>query len=83
MENKQRKSVREEFADKFISILESDKPLEWVKGWASNGVTTPYNGQSGHQYSGINRLVLMFKSMEGGYTDPRFYTFYQVHSEAL
>ena len=32
MEEKQkRKTVREEFAEKFIGILESDKPLEWSK----------------------------------------------------
>ena len=29
----QKKTVRDEFAEKFISILESDKPLEWTQGF--------------------------------------------------
>lgn len=77
-EKQQRKSVREEFAEKFINILESDQPLEWTKGWSTGGFSLPYNGQTGRHYNGINRFVLMFKSLELGYTDPRFYTFKQV-----
>ena len=34
-----RKSVREEFAEKFVSILESNKPLEWMQGWANTCMT--------------------------------------------
>ena len=79
MEEKQkRKTVREEFAEKFISILESDKPLEWSKEWSSGGYSAPYNGQSGRKYNGINRFVLMFQAMEKGWTDPRYYTFRQI-----
>ena len=79
MEEKQpRKSVRDELASKFISILESDKPFEWAKCWSTGGYTLPYNGQTGRHYNGINRFVLMLKSLELGYTDPRFYTFKQV-----
>lgn len=77
-EKQQRKSVREEFSEKFINILESDQPLEWTKGWSTGGFSLPYNGQTGRHYNGINRFVLMFKSLEMGYTDPRFYTFKQV-----
>lgn len=73
-----RKSVRDELADKFISILESEQPLQWTKGWTVSGSAVPYNGATGRRYNGINRLVLMFKSMERGYDDPRFYTFHQV-----
>ena len=79
MEERQpRKSVREEFAEKFINILESERPLEWVKGWAANRVSMPYNGQTGRRYHGINRFVLMLKALEKKWTDPRFYTFHQV-----
>lgn len=79
MEEKQpRKSVRDELADKFVSILESDHPFEWTKGWSTGGHSLPYNGQTGRHYNGINRFVLMLKSLERGYTDPRFYTFKQV-----
>ena len=79
MEEKQpRKSVRGEFAEKFISILESDKPLEWTKSWSTGGYSLPYNDQTGRRYNGINRFILMFKAMESGYTDPRYYTFHQV-----
>ena len=77
-EKQQRKNVREEFAEKFISILESDKPLQWTKEWSTFGYAAPYNGQSGRKYNGINRMVLMFQAMEKGWSDPRFYTFHQV-----
>lgn len=74
----QKKTVRDEFAEKFISILESDKPLKWTQGWGSNGVSGPYNGQTGRRYNGINRLILMFQAMEKQWSDPRYYTFHQV-----
>ena len=74
-----KKTVREEFADKFIKMLESDQPLSWTKVWsAGSGFQLPYNGQSGRKYNGINRLILMFKSQDMGWTDPRWYTFHQV-----
>ena len=80
METKQqKKSVREEFAEKFLKILESDQPLSWTKSWsAGNGFQAPYNGQSGRKYNGINKLILLFQYMEKGYSDPRWYTFNQV-----
>ena len=77
-ENQQRKSVRDQFAEKFISILESDKPLEWTRGWASQGISIPYNGETGRRYNGINRMVLLFQGLEKGWQDPRYYTFHQV-----
>ena len=77
-EKQQRQSVREALADKFISILESDEPLQWVKSWSTNHIALPYNGQTGYKYSGINRMALMFSAMERDYTDPRYYTFKQV-----
>ncbi len=77
-EKQQRKSVREEFAEKFISILESNQPLQWTKGWGTQGISMPYNGETGRKYNGINRMVLLFQGMEKGWTDPRYYTFHQV-----
>lgn len=77
-EKQQRKSVRDAFAEKFISILESNEPLQWVKGWSSGGYSLPYNGQTERRYNGINRMILMFKAMEMDWSDPRFYTFNQV-----
>lgn len=77
-EKQQRKSVRDRFAEKFISILESDKPLEWTKGWRSQRISLPYNGETGRRYNGINRMVLLFQGMAMGWTDPRYYTFHQV-----
>ena len=78
-QTKERKSVREEFAEKFIGILESDKPLEWVKGWSDSGLNLPYNGETGRRYNGVNRMVLMFRALEQQWTDPRYYTFHQVN----
>lgn len=77
-EKQQRQSVRDALAEKFISILESDEPMAWVKGWQSQGLSMPYNGETGRRYNGINRMVLLLKSMEHAWTDPRFYTFRQV-----
>jgi antirestriction protein ArdC len=76
METKQqKKTVREEFAEKFIKMLESDRPLSWTKGWAAgSGFKTPYNGQTGRKYNGVNRFVLMFRAIENNWTDPRYYT---------
>ena len=31
----QKRSVREEFAEKFIKMLESDTPLSWTQGWST------------------------------------------------
>lgn len=74
-----KKNIREEFAEKFIKMLESDKPLSWTQGWSTgNGFQPPYNGESGRRYNGINRFILMLKSLERGYDDPRWYTFNQV-----
>ena len=55
-EKQQRKSVRDELAEKFVSILESDRPFEWTKSWTTGGFSLPYNGQTGRHYNGINRL---------------------------
>lgn len=77
-EKQQRKSVRDELAEKFVSILESDHPFEWTKSWTTGGFSLPYNGQTGRHYNGINLFVLMLKSLERSYSDPRFYTFKQV-----
>ena len=77
-EKQQRKTVRDEFAEKFCSILESDKPLEWTKGWSTQGISLPYNGQTGRRYNGVNRMVLLFNALENNYQDPRYYTFKQV-----
>lgn len=64
-----KKSVRDEFAKKFISILESDQPLKWTKEWSTGNYSLPYNGQTGRKYNGINRFILMFQALEKGYTD--------------
>lgn len=73
-----KKTVREEFSEKFIKMLESDKPLSWTQEWATSGLKLPYNGESGRKYNGINRFALLFKAWELGYSDPRWYTFNQV-----
>ena len=78
-EKKERKTVRDELAEKFISILESDEPMSWVKGWSSSGMMLPYNGETGRNYNGVNRFVLLLKAMEQNWSDPRYYTFHQVN----
>ena len=78
MKEQQRKTVRDEFAQKFISILESERPLQWSKEWSTGNYSLPYNGETGRRYSGINRFILMFQALEKNYSDPRYYTFKQV-----
>lgn len=78
MKEQQRKTVRDEFAEKFINILESDQPLQWTKEWSTGNYSLPYNGETGRRYNGINRFILMFQALEKGYSDPRYYTFKQV-----
>ena len=77
-EKPQKKNVRDSLAEQFIKILESNEPLQWVKTWSSGRYSLPYNGQSERRYNGINRMILMFKAMEMGWSDPRYYTFHQV-----
>ena len=77
-EKEQKKNVRDNLAEQFVKILESNEPLQWVKTWSSGRYSQPYNGQTDRRYNGINRMVLMLKAMELGWTDPRYYTFHQV-----
>ncbi len=75
-------SVRDEFAEKFVSLLESDKALEWTKGWQA-GFSAPYNGATRQKYHGVNRLVLCFEAAQKGWTQPEFYTFNQIRQMGL
>lgn len=77
-EKEKKVSIRDEFAEKFISILESEKPLEWTQGWTTTGIAKPCNGSSGRKYNGINRLILMLEALKNDWDDNRFYTFKQV-----
>ena len=38
-----------------------------------------YNGETGRNYNGVNRFVLLLKAMEQSWSDPRYYTFHQVN----
>lgn len=78
MEQEKKKSIRDEFAEKFISLLESSEPLAWTKGWRTNPCAMAINGGSGRKYNGINRLMLMLESWDKGWNDNRFYTFHQI-----
>ena len=78
MEQEKKKSVRDEFAEKFISLLESAEPLAWTKGWRTNPCTMAVNGGTGRRYNGINRLILKLECWDKGWNDNRFYTFHQI-----
>lgn len=60
-------------------IQDDYEPLSWVKGWNSSGMMLPYNGETGRNYNGVNRFVLLLKAMEQSWSDPRYYTFHQVN----
>lgn len=52
--------------------------MPWVKPWTGSGAGSDHhNAASGHQYRGINVLLLNARAVVAGYTDPRWVTFRQ------
>lgn len=67
--------TRQVLASMFVTLLEEEKSLNWVKGW--KGQAKPENAITHRKYSGINRLILSFISKAKGYDDNRWCTFNQ------
>lgn len=69
--------TRQELVNKFLSVLKSDEPMMWKKGWEE--IDIPHNAISKKDYRGVNRLLLSLISFEKGYTDARWCTFKQAN----
>ena len=66
----------EAITDRIITALESGT-VPWRRPWVSRDRGTLRNGASGHEYRGINTVVLTLETLSTGYTDPRWVTFKQ------
>ena len=67
-------AARKEVVERVLNLM-ATKDLAWIKEWSTTCVA-PYNGETGHKYSGGNRLYLM-----GRYDDPRWFTFAQASKQ--
>ncbi len=74
------KEYREQLAEEFIHVLE-EKELGWKKEWQASGLASPFNGSTGRQYRGINRLHLTLVASARGYQEPRWCTFHQIQEK--
>jgi antirestriction protein ArdC len=62
--------------DRIAAALEAGtKP--WRKSWNATGNDGSQLRANGQEYRGINQLLLMLTSMEGGYSSPYWFTFKQ------
>ena len=75
-----KRDLRQEVTDAMVAALEQGK-IPWAKPWKNLDQGLPRNLQSGKQYNGGNRMLLLFSMIERGYSDPRFSTFQQIKAE--
>jgi len=70
------RDIYAEVTDSIIKALEAGT-APWVRPWAGGG---PRNAITGHEYRGLNVLLLSCRVMERGYADDRWLTFKQAQS---
>ena len=77
-----RRDIYQEITNQIISALEAGAP-PWRKPWNANKArpTGPINGATGHQYRGINTLMLGMNPMSFETGDPRWMTFKQAQEK--
>lgn len=71
--------TRQLLASMFVTLLEEEKSLNWVKGW--KGQAQPENAITHRKYNGINRFILSVISRVKGYDDNRWCTFKQANEK--
>lgn len=76
---KLQRDLRQELTDKLVQSLEQRK-IPWNKPWTELNVGLPRNMQTGREYRGGNRLMLMLEQAERGFTDPRYGTLQQINA---
>ena len=77
-----RRDIYQEVTDKIITALESGTP-PWRRPWDANMArpSGPFNGATGHQYRGINTLMLGMNPLSYETGDPRWMTFKQAQEK--
>lgn len=65
------KDYQDSIAEKFLKAMENGT-APWLRPWKSSPFTLR-NGVTGHEYRGLNSLLLSIKP----YEDPRYCTFNQ------
>lgn len=72
-------TMYQKVTDKIVAQLEAGT-MPWIRPWsATAGRNTPQNAITGRPYSGIN-TVLLWDTINHGFTVPRFLTFKQCNS---
>jgi len=77
-ENQSRRDIYQEVTDKIITALEAGTP-PWRRPW--DAPSGPFNGATGHQYRGINTLMLGMNPMSYETGDPRWMSFKQAQEK--
>ncbi|MDA8093948.1 MAG: zincin-like metallopeptidase domain-containing protein [Betaproteobacteria bacterium] len=76
---KKQRDLRQEITDRFVAALDQGR-IPWDKPWRTLDHGMPRNMESGREYGGGNRLMLMLAQMERGHSDPRFGTVKQINA---
>ena len=73
------RDLRQELTDKLVQTLEQGQ-IPWNKPWAALRTGLPRNMETGREYRGGNRLMLMLEQADRGYADPRYGTVKQINA---
>ncbi|CQR44986.1 conserved hypothetical protein [Thiomonas sp. CB3] len=73
------RDLRQELTDKLVQTLEQGQ-IPWDKPFAALRAGLPRNMETGREYRGGNRLMLMLEQADRGYTDPRYGTVKQINA---
>src|ERR1041385_941305 len=69
-----KRDFRQEVTNELVSMLENGV-APWQKPWESVGM--PMNPTTGNIYRGGNSIHLIARTLERGYDDPRWMTYFQ------
>lgn len=73
------RDLRQELTDKLVQSLEQGQ-IPWNKPWNALRTGLPRNMETGREYRGGNRLMLMLEQADRGYADPRYGTVKQINA---
>jgi len=71
------RDLRQELTDKLVQSLEQGQ-IPWNKPWVGQGL--PRNMETGREYRGGNRFMLLLEQAGRGYADPRYGTVKQINA---
>ena len=73
------RDLRQELTDKLVQSLDQGQ-IPWNKPWNALKVGLPRNMETGREYRGGNRFMLMLEQADRGFTDPRYGTVKQINA---